>query len=69
MVAMYSLPRRSRAGDLSLACTLLAIRLFSSSAVRWVKVQATIPSGSMPSTSRSATRWETTSVLPEPAAA
>ena len=42
---------------------------FSSSAARSVKVNATIDSAGSPSASRSATRCETTSVLPDPAEA
>ena len=41
----------------------------SSAAARSVNVKATMPIGATPSASRSATRWDTTSVLPEPAAA
>ena len=49
--------------------TRWAIRLLSSSAARSVNVNATIDSAGRPSASRSATRCETTSVLPDPAAA
>jgi len=54
-------PRRSSAR--------LPILSFNSSAARSVKVKATIASGGKPSANRSATRCETTSVLPEPAPA
>ena len=53
----------------SRAVTRWRIRSFSSAAALSVKVNATIDRGSSPPAMRSATRWETTSVLPEPAAA
>jgi hypothetical protein len=49
--------------------TRTAMRSFSSCAARSVNVNATIARGSIPSATMSATRWATTSVLPEPAEA
>ncbi len=52
-----------------LGVTRCRMRSFSSAAAFSVKVNATIDSAGSPSSRSDATRWETTSVLPEPAAA
>src|SRR6266498_356555 len=69
MVPTKSPATRSSAADPSRPSTRWAIRFFSSSAARPVNVKATSDSGGKPSASRSATRWDTTSVLPDPAEA
>ena len=69
MVPTYSRPSWSVAVSPSLAVTRSRMRSFSSAAAFSVKVKATIDSGASPSAKSEATRWDTTSVLPDPAAA
>ena len=69
MVPTNSPASRSSAAVPSRSSTRCAIRFFSSSAARSVNVNATIDSAGNPSASRSATRCDTTSVFPDPAAA